>query len=80
MSHAALKSRNKSRLVLKNLRMSQGIEQMSQIPGLSQRYGMDQPSQGELNVGRDVLAELMAEKNSLDHAYVHCSRLLDAGE
>ena len=60
--------------------MSQGIEQMSQIPGLSQGYGMDQPPQGELNVGRDVLAELMAEKNSLDHAYVHCSRLLDAGE
>ena len=57
----------------------QGIEQMSQIPGLSQGYGMEQSAQGELNVGRDVLAELMAEKNSLDSAYVHCGRLLEAG-
>lgn len=53
--------------------------EMAQIPGLSQGYsGMDQ-SQGEMNIGRDILAELMAEKDSLDPNYVHCARLLDQG-
>ena len=52
---------------------------MDQIPGLSGGFGMDPPRQGEMNVGRDIIAELMAEKDSLDRSFVHCSRLLEAG-
>ncbi|KAL5456910.1 hypothetical protein EMCRGX_G034137 [Ephydatia muelleri] len=30
-----------------------------------------------ISAGREVLAELVAEKESLDQSYVHCVRLLD---
>lgn len=54
-------------------------QSLAQIPGLSGSYGVDlrsQPPPGEMG---GVLAELIAEKESLDPAYVHCARLLEAG-
>ena len=33
-----------------------------------------------MSAGREVLAELVAEKESLDQSYVHCVRLLDQGK
>ena len=57
--------------------VSQG---MSQIPGLSGGFGLDpQGPPRELNLTNDMVAELVAEKESLDPAYVHCARLLEAG-
>ena len=55
---------------------------MTQIPGLSSSFGnvsMEQALQGEMNVGRDLVAELVAEKESLEPSFVHCLRLLDGG-
>lgn len=43
----------------------------AQIPGFG--------SEG-MNIGRDIIAELRAEKDSLDASYVHCQRLLEEGE
>ena len=34
----------------------------------------------DVSAGREILAELMAEKESLDQSYVHCVRLLDQGK
>lgn len=34
----------------------------------------------DMSAGREVLAELLAEKESLDQSYVHCVRLLDQGK
>ena len=42
-------------------------------------YNMGMP-QEPISVGRDIMAELMAEKDSLDSSYIHCARLLDEGE
>lgn len=33
-----------------------------------------------MSAGREVLSELIAEKESLDQSYVHCVRLLDQGK
>jgi len=54
-------------------------QRMAQIPGLSQVFGGMEQSATEMNIGRDILAELMAEKDSLDPNFVHCARLLDQG-
>lgn len=34
----------------------------------------------QMDVGRNVLEELKAERNALDPSFVHCVRLLDNGE
>ncbi len=39
----------------------------------------DQPNDCQMNVGRNVLEELKAERNALDPSFLHCVRLLDKG-
>ncbi len=39
----------------------------------------DQPLDGQMNVGRNLLEELKAERNALDSSFLHCARLLDKG-
>lgn len=38
-----------------------------------------QPNDHQMNVGRNVLEELKAERNALDPSFLHCIRLLDKG-
>ena len=45
-------------------------------PGLSQPF---QTSIRQMNVARNVLEELKAERNALDPSFIHCVRLLDSG-
>ena len=54
--------------------------------GMNQGYGgMQQPGgppnddHPEMNVARNLLEELKAERNSLDPSFVHCIRWLDQG-
>ncbi len=56
--------------------VSQGV---SAIPGLSVPFGMESHSQQPQGEMSDMLAELIAEKESIDPAYTHCARLLEAG-
>ncbi len=56
--------------------VSQGV---SQIPGLSGAFVVDSHTQSTEDSMSGVLAELIAEKESIDPAYVHCARLLEAG-
>ena len=39
----------------------------------------EQPVDGQMNVGRNLLEELKAERNALDPSFLHCARLLDKG-
>lgn len=54
--------------------------------GMNQGYGGMQQSGGQtgddhqqMNVARNVVEELKAERNSLDPSFVHCIRWLDQG-
>ena len=54
--------------------------------GMNQGYGGMQQSSGppaedhqQMNVARNLLEELKAERNSLDPSFVHCIRWLDQG-
>ena len=39
----------------------------------------EQATDCQMNVGRNVLEELKAERNALDPSFLHCVRLLDKG-
>lgn len=39
----------------------------------------NQTTDCQMNVGRNVLEELKAERNALDPSFLHCVRLLDKG-
>ena len=51
---------------------------MESSPTMQRYQSSNQPRQ-QMNVARNVLEELKAERNALDPSFIHCVRLLDTG-